>query len=84
MAEAVRYLEGSGIDMRRLTPLVRALQTQTVRQVAALLDEGPRILCLPLPEGRTAHWGAFTVGEDDDVPGEKIDVRSVINDPERL
>lgn len=83
VAATMRYLEQSGIDVRRLTPLVRAIQTQTVRQVASVLDEGPELLGLPLPNGRRAHWGVFRVNEDDTV-GEQIGVRAVVNDPERL
>lgn len=83
VAETVRYLEQNGIDMHRLTVLVRAIQTQAVAQIASALDEGPEILGLPLPNGRTAHWGVFSVNEDD-MPDKQIDVRSVVNDPEYL
>lgn len=83
VAETMRYLEQSGIDLRRLTPLVRAVQTQVVAQIASTLDEGPELLCLPLPNGRKAHWGVFSVDEDD-MPGLQIDVRAVVNDPEEL
>lgn len=53
------------MDLARLTPLVRALQTQTVRNIAALLDQGPAIACLPLPADRPAHWALYAVDAQD-------------------
>ena len=82
-ADAVAYLEQSGVDLTRLTPLVRAVQAQVVRQVAALLDEGPEISCLPMPEGREFGWGVFSVNADDSI-GRQMGVRSAVSDPEEL
>ena len=83
VADTMRCLAASGIDVRRLTPLVQAIQTQTVRQVADVLDERPERLGMPLPDGRHAGWGVFRVNPDDTV-GDRIGVRAVVNDPGRL
>lgn len=64
-AEALRHLQERGVDLARLTPLVRALQTHTVRNIAALLDQGPAISCLPLPADRQAHWALYAVDTQD-------------------
>lgn len=82
-AGAVRYLEQHGIDMTRLTPLIRAIQTQTVVQVTTILDHGPHVLGLSIPEEREVYWGLFSVNGDDTVGGQ-IGVRDVVNDPDEL
>lgn len=64
-AAALQHLQERGVDLARLTPLVRALQTQTVRTIAGLLDEGPAIACLPLPADRPAHWALYAVDAQD-------------------
>jgi hypothetical protein len=64
-AAALAHLRECGIDLARLTPLVRALQTQTVRNIAALLDQGPQITCVPLPTDRTTHWSLYAMDAQD-------------------
>ncbi|MEH6420072.1 hypothetical protein [Pseudomonas sp. CGJS7] len=68
---ALRTVEQAGVDPRALTPLVRAIQAQVVRNIAALLDQGPEISCIPLPPGREAHWQLYSV-QADDSPGREI------------
>lgn len=58
---ALRALEAAGVDLRLLTPLIRVMQAQVVRNIAALLDQGPQISCIPLPPGREAHWQLFSM-----------------------
>ncbi|MES2260119.1 MAG: hypothetical protein V4724_16485 [Pseudomonadota bacterium] len=70
-AECVQYLLAEGIDLARVTPLIQAIQTLTIGHVAGLLDEGPEISCLPMPEGRQTHWQLFEVN-DDELPGAAI------------
>ena len=55
-ADAVKALRQLGVDLDLVTPIIRAVQAEVVRNVAGLLDEGPELLCLPMPEGREAHW----------------------------
>ncbi|MDF3834139.1 hypothetical protein P3W85_14405 [Cupriavidus basilensis] len=63
-AQAVEYLQQCKVDIGRLTPLIRAIQAQVVANVAAVLDQGPEISCLPLPEGRRTHWQLVEVDDD--------------------
>lgn len=58
---ALHALETAGIDPGVLTPLIRVMQAQVVRNIAALLDQGPEISCIPLPPGREAHWQLFSM-----------------------
>lgn len=82
-AQAVRYLQECGIDIERLTPMVRALQSQSVRNIVSVLADRPEVARLPLPNGRKARWGVYHV-EPDGTVGKPIGVRAVVNDPEVL
>lgn len=64
-AAALQHLQERGVDLARLTPLVRALQTHAVRTIAALLDQGPAISGLPLPADRQTHWALYAVDAQD-------------------
>lgn len=55
-AEALAGLAAQGVDLSSLTPVIRAVQAQVVRNIATLLDEGPETCCIPLPAGREAGW----------------------------
>lgn len=68
---ALQTVEAAGVDLRVLTPLIRVIQAQVVRNIATLLDQGPEISCIPLPEGREAHWQLFTV-DAEDAPAQQI------------
>ncbi|MBI1891194.1 MAG: hypothetical protein HYS18_11140 [Burkholderiales bacterium] len=66
-ADALLHAEKCGIDLTRLTPLVRAIQTQCVKNFVSALDEGPELLCLPLPEGREVSWQLYEVKKDESI-----------------
>ena len=80
-AEALQYAEGCGIDLTRLTPLVRAIQSQCIKNFASILDEGPELLCLPLPLGRETSWQLYEE-KSGNVIGKPISgLSELINDP---
>lgn len=83
--QALGRLRALGIAGELLMPLVRAAQAQAVNNIAAMIDMGPEIVCLPLPQGREAHWQLFEVdAEDAGTPGKglsgfALDVRHVLD-----
>ena len=82
--QALGRLRALGIADDLLMPLVRAAQVQAVNNIAAMIDMGPQISCLPLPQGRQAHWQLFDVDVEDGetsgkvLSGFAIDVRHVL------
>lgn len=69
--QALQRLREQGVADELLMPLVRAAQVHAVNGVAALIDMGPGILCLPLPQGRETHWQLFEAN-DDGAPGQPL------------
>ncbi|MDR3016643.1 MAG: hypothetical protein LBV56_14490 [Delftia acidovorans] len=82
--QALGRLRELGVAGELLMPLVRAAQAQAVNNIAAMIDMGPEIVCLPLPPGREAHWQLFDVDvEDGETPGKglsgfALDVRHML------
>lgn len=79
--EALRYAEGCGIELTRLTPLVRAIQSQCIKNFASILDEGPELLCLPLPAGRETSWQLYEEKSGSVVGKPICAIGELINDP---
>lgn len=69
--QALDRLRESGVTHEMLMPLVRAAQAHAVNDIAAVVDMGPGILCLPLPPGRETHWQLFEV-DADEAPGKPL------------
>jgi hypothetical protein len=69
--QALDRLRDSGITDEMLMPLVRAAQAHAVNGIAAVIDMGPGILCLPLPPGRETHWQLFEV-DAEEAPGKPL------------
>ena len=82
-AHVLGELAARGIDLARLTPLVRAIQTHAVNNIVGVLNDGPASARLPLPNRREAQWGVYHVDADGKV-GKPIGVRAVVNDPQPL
>lgn len=83
-ADALRYAEACGIDLTRLTPVIRAIQSQCIKNFASILDEGPELLCLPLPPGRETSWQLYEE-KNGNIIGKPISgLRELINDPDEI
>ncbi|WP_137938961.1 hypothetical protein [Chitinivorax sp. B] len=78
------YLQERDVDLNRLTPLIRAIQMQTIRNVTTLLDDGPEICCIPLPAGRECGWQLTALDANGEPNGTITGLHEVIDDEEDL
>jgi len=78
--EAITRLDALGVPADLILPLVRVAQAEAVNNMASLLDQGPRISCLPLPPGREVDWQLVEVDAEGkpraDISGFAMLVRS--------
>jgi hypothetical protein len=63
-SEALRRVQERGVDPTLLTPLIRAFQTEVVRNIVSLLDEGSRLCTVQPPPGREADWELVALDAD--------------------
>lgn len=78
--DVLEKISNAGLALSELTPLVRLIQAETVDNITSLLEEGPAISCIPLPQGRESEWQLFTVDEDGQALAEITGLAGICDD----
>lgn len=83
--ESLRNLRRSGVELTSLTPIVRFVQSVAIKNVADLLDAGPRLL----PEhstspARDSRWSLHVVRVDGSTVPMPGGISAALRDPDEL